>query len=133
MDEAMARRLTAAFERLPALVDDDPVLLRRGRWITVDLLVELGDVPYHVALERGRVAALERGPRLMRPWRFAVRGTAEAWRGFWREEPAPGDHDVFALAKRGLLRLEGDLHPLMANLLYFKDLLALPRRVAGRG
>ena len=37
---------------------------------------------------------------------------------------------LFALFKRGLLRIEGDLHPFMANLLYIKDVLAAPRRVA---
>jgi hypothetical protein len=30
------------------------------------------------------------------------------------------------------LRLEGDLHPFMANLLYFKALLAAPRMAAAR-
>jgi hypothetical protein len=66
----------------------------------------------------------------MRSWRFALRGTAGAWRGFWAPVPAPGDHDLLALAKRGRLRLEGDLQPFMANLLYFKDLLAAPRHLA---
>jgi hypothetical protein len=32
-----------------------------------------------------------------------------------------------AMLKAGDLRLEGDLHPFMANLRYFKELLALPR------
>ena len=40
--------------------------------------------------------------------------------------PAPGYHDVFAMAKAGHARIEGDLVPLMANLRYVKDLLALP-------
>jgi hypothetical protein len=122
--------LAARFERLPALVDADPWLVRRGRWVSLDFLVELGPLLFHVTIDRGRVAELERGPRLMRPWRFALRGTEEAWRGFWQPVPAPGDHDLLALAKRGRLRIEGDLQPIMANLLYFKDLLAAPRRLA---
>jgi hypothetical protein len=122
--------LAARFERLPALVDADLWLVRRGRWVSLELLVELGPLPFHLAVERGRVASLERGPVLMRPWRFALRGTAAAWRGVWAPVPAPGDHDLLALAKRGQLRIEGDLQPFMANLLYFKDLLAAPRRLA---
>ena len=31
------------------------------------------------------------------------------------------------LIKRRVLRVEGDLHPFMANLLYFKALMAAPR------
>jgi hypothetical protein len=122
--------LAARFERLPALVDADPWLVRRGRWVSLDFLVELGPLPFHLRIDRGRVASLERGPLLMRSWRFALRGTAGAWRGFWAPVPAPGDHDLLALAKRGRLRLEGDLQPFMANLLYFKDLLAAPRHLA---
>ena len=43
--------------------------------------------------------------------------------------PAPGWHDLFALTKRGAASMEGDLRPLLQNLQYFKDLLALPRRL----
>ena len=32
-----------------------------------------------------------------------------------------------SLVKSRQMRLEGDLHPFMAHLQYFKDLLALPR------
>jgi hypothetical protein len=35
------------------------------------------------------------------------------------------------MLKIGVLRIEGDQHPFMANLRYFKDLLTLPRAKAG--
>ena len=41
---------------------------------------------------------------------------------------SPGFYDLLALTKRGEAVLEGDLHPFMTHLQYFKDLLALPRR-----
>ena len=44
--------------------------------------------------------------------------------------PDPGWHDLFALTKRGAASMEGDLRPLLQNLQYFKDLLALPRAEA---
>ena len=44
--------------------------------------------------------------------------------------PEPGWHDLLALTKRGAARIDGDLQPLLANLQYFKDLLATPRRLA---
>jgi hypothetical protein len=66
----------------------------------------------------------------MRPWRFAVRGTAEAWSAWWAPIPLPGWHDMFALTKKGRMTLEGDLQPAMANLQYLKDLLVLPRQLS---
>ena len=119
---------TAAFMDLAARVNDDEFLVHRGRFLTGDILVEIGDVPFIVAIDKGKVAAVERGPFPLRPWVFAVRGSEEGWRGFWQPIPPPQFHDIFALVKRGHFRLEGDLHPFMANLLYMKDLLAAPRQ-----
>ena len=120
-------------ERLFELVNADEALVRRGRFLTCDFLVEVGDAPYHVSVERGRIASVTRGPSLMRPWRFAIRASEEAWREFWQPVPRPGYHDLFALTRFGRARVEGDLHPLMANLRYVKEVLETPRRLARRG
>jgi hypothetical protein len=66
-------------------------------------------------------------PTLMRSWRFSYRASPAAWTEYWEPMPRPGWHDLLALTKRGEAVLEGDLHPFMAHLQYFKDLLALPR------
>jgi len=123
--------LLRRFEQVPELVNGDPWLLHRGRFLSVDLLVAIGSVPYYLSIAEGRIAGFERGPLLMRPWRFAVRGGAEAWQRHWERMPPPHHHDLFALAKRGLVTIEGDIHPLMANLFYLKEVLAAPRRLAG--
>ena len=81
----------------------------------------------------GRLAAVERGPFLMRSWSFAVRASADAWARFWQPLPEPGYHDLFAMKKLGVARVEGDLWPLMAHLRYVKDVLAAPRRALARG
>ena len=60
-------------------------------------------------------------------WTFALRASEEAWATFWTAVPPPGFHDLIAMIKVRALRVEGDQHPFMANLRYFKDLLALPR------
>ena len=46
--------------------------------------------------------------------------------------PPLGFTDIFALVKQKLMQVEGDLHPFMANLLYFKDVIASPRKEAVR-
>jgi hypothetical protein len=123
--------LAAKIEQLPRLVNEDADLVRRGSWIDLQFLVGLGTVPYYVTVASGRISAFERGPVLMRSSRFQITATAEGWRRFWEPIPEPGWHDLLALTKRGAARIDGDLHPLLANLQYFKDLLAAPRRLAG--
>jgi hypothetical protein len=123
-------RLATAFEQLPRLLAEDASLVRRGAFFDARFQVGIGAIPFDVIVAAGRITALERGPFLMRPWRFAVRGTSEAWGRLWQPVPDPGWHDLNALMRRGFVALEGDLQPLMANLQYVKDLLALPRRLA---
>ncbi len=125
-----AAQLAAMFEQLPRLAAADGDLARRGALLDARFQVGIGSVPFDVTVAGGRVVAVERGPLMMRPWRFAIWGTPEAWRRLWQPVPDPGWHDLFALAKRGAVRIEGDLHPLMAHLQFVKDLLVLPRRLS---
>ena len=117
------------FAKLPDLLSDNSDLLRRGRWLDVDCRIDIGAEAFHLTIAQGALAAFDRGPRLMRSTVFTVRATDEAWSHHWRRMPAPGWHDLFALTKRGAASIEGDLRPLLQNLQYFKDLLALPRRL----
>ena len=119
--------------RLPDLVNADAGLVRRGRRLTTTFLLGVGDAEYLVHVAEGRLGAVERGPFLMRSWSFAVRASAEAWARFWQPLPEPGYHDLFAMKKLGVARVEGDLWPLMAHLRYVKDVLAAPGRAATRG
>ena len=124
--------MTAAdrFARLPHLLSADADLLRRGRWLSVDCRVDIGSEPFFLSLREGALSAFERGTRLMRSTAFAVRASDEAWTGHWKPIPEPGWHDFFALTKRGVASIDGDLRPFLQNLQYFKDLLALPRKEA---
>jgi hypothetical protein len=122
-------RLAAAFAQVPLLLAGDANLIRRGAFFDARFQVGIGAIPFDVIVTAGKITTLERGPFLMRPWRFAVRGTSEAWARLWQPLPEPGWHDLNALMKRGSVQLEGDLQPLMANLQFVKDILALPRRL----
>ena len=119
--------VTARLARLPALLEANPPLMARGRFLTVDCLLGPPARPFHTRIVEGRITAMEAGPRLMASWRFAYRATPEALLEFWKPLPRAGWHDLLALTKGGAASLEGDLHPFIANLQYFKDLLALPR------
>ena len=115
------------FAALPHLLSDDTDLLRRGRWLSVDCRIDIGSEPFFLSLRDGALAGLQRGEKLMRQTAFTLRGSDEAWTNYWKPVPDPGWHDLFALTKRGVASIEGDLRPFLQNLQYFKDLLALPR------
>ena len=112
-------------DRLPELAAADAVLQRRGRHMDARFLVGVGDTDWLVRVHEGRVS-VERGPFVGRSWSFALRAGADAWAALWQPVPPPQANDFFALVKHGRMTIEGDLHPLFANLLYVKGLLRLP-------
>jgi hypothetical protein len=116
-----------AFATIPALLDQTPALIARGRFLDCECLLGPNENPFHVSIRQGRIIDLTPAPVLMRSWRFSYRASAMAWAGYWQPMPRPGWHDLLALTKRGEAVLDGDLHPFMVHLQYFKDLLALPR------
>ncbi len=117
------------FARLPDLLAADGDLRRRGGWLSAECRIDIGAKPFYLTLREGALAELARGPRLLRSVAFSISGTEDAWQRHWRPMPEPGWHDLFALTKRGAASMQGDLRPLLQNLQYFKDLLALPRRL----
>ena len=125
MDADIAELLQA----LPARVNADPALQRIGRHCSTEWLLETGTQQHHLVVERGRLVELIPGPLRMRAWTFALRASPGTWRRFWQPLPEPGYHDIFAMARFGHMRIEGDVGPLLEHLRYVKEVVALPRRM----
>ena len=113
-------------------VNADANLVRRGRFVDTTFLIAIDDAETLVRIEAGRVTAVTPGPFITPSYSFALRASRASWEKFWQKLPPLGFTDVFALVKQKLMRIEGDLHPFMANLLYFKDVIAAPRKEAAR-
>ena len=119
------------FERLAAIVNCNEDLVRRGRYISDTFMLEVGETQYLIEVLQGRIESVELGPFVMRSWTFALRATEDVWQRFWEQLPKPGYHDIFALLRHNRIVLDGDLQPMMANLLYVKEVIAAPRKLKG--
>ena len=117
-------------EGVADLVNSDERLVRRGRFLSTTFMWGIGEVGYLVKIIEGRIISITPGPFVTPNYSFALRAPRDEWEMFWKKTPEPGHNDIFALFKRGKLTIEGDMHPLMANLLYIKDVLAAPRKEA---
>lgn len=122
-ERVLADRLRQA---IAAAFAGDTDLLRRGWLVDTSCLIEIGAEQFVLTIRNGRPTVADRVP-LLGSWEFAIRAGAEAWLALWQPVPKAGWHDLFALTKRGAMRIEGSLQPFMANLQYFKDLVTLPR------
>ena len=99
----------------------------RPRACSADLLLQFGDVAAIVRVRDGRVAQIVDQRVPLQSWDFAVKGSENGWDQFWQKFPPAGWHDILALNKRREFSIEGNLHPLMSHLQFYKDLLACAR------
>ena len=117
---------------IPKHVNADARLIERGRFVDTTFLIAIDDDYTLIRIQEGRVTKVTPGPFITPHFSFALRASREVWQKFWQPLPPLGFTDVFALIKTKLMRVEGDIHPFMSNLLYFKDAIAAPRREAKR-
>ena len=110
-------------EDLKNKVNADDILVKRGRFLTTSFLLEVGSTAWLIGINEGQIVAVTKGPFVMPSWSFALRASEEEWEKFWSAKPQPGSHDLMALIKRRVLKVEGDLKVFMANLRYFKEAL----------
>jgi hypothetical protein len=118
---------------LAARVNADANLVRRGKHVNTSFLIASDSAAHIVRIEHGRIVSVTPGPFITPNYAFALRASRENWEKLWSPTPIPGYTDIFALVKKKLLRIEGDLHPFMSNLLYFKGVIAAagePRKEA---
>lgn len=98
-----------------------------GRFCTVAFMLEVGEQPYHLFVQRGVLQSVEPGPLKMKSWAFAIRASEQCWRQFWSPLPKPGYNDIFAMASYDNARIDGDIGVLLKDLRFIKTLVALPR------
>ncbi|WP_211852713.1 alpha/beta fold hydrolase [Plastoroseomonas hellenica] len=116
----------SAIATLPARAADAPSLARRPG-PTADALLRIGTEAHLLCIRDGVLLSAEPASVLMPRYDFALIADAAAWSRFISAAPQPGWHDLMALLRQGGLRAEGNLHPFMAHLGWFKALFALLR------
>ena len=119
-------------DTIAGVVNADAELIRRGRFVDATFMIAIDDDYTLIRVQEGRVTKVTPGPFITPDYSFALRASRAVWEKFWQPLPPLGFTDIFALVKQKLMRVEGDLHPFMANLLYFKDVIAAPRKAAAR-
>ena len=117
-------------ETLRQRINDDQGLVRRGRYLTTSLLLEVGATPWLISIHEGRIVSVTKGPFVMPSSSFALRASEEEWAKFWSRRPPPGSNDLMALIKRRTLKAEGNLQIFMSHLRYFKEALGKLREGA---
>ena len=99
-------------------------LSEMARYLNTNFIISTIDTEYLVNIEKGSVTNVQEGPFVMPSYNFKLTAPKDEWLKFLQPIPQPGSHDIIAMLRRKVLKFDGDLHPLMSHLLYFKLLLA---------
>ena len=114
---------------LQALVNEDASLQQWGRCVSLEFLLGVGNTDYLIRIEEGNVTDVRLRSLPIESGVFTIRAAADVWAEHWRPVPKRDYHDLFSMLSAGLAQLDGDITPLMQNLIYFKELIAAPRAI----
>ena len=103
-----------------------------AQYLNTCFMISTIENEYLVNVQKGIVKNVEEGPFVMPSYVFKLTAPKDEWLKFLQPIPQPGSHDIIAMLRRKVLKFEGDLHPLMSHLLYFKLLLASLRPVENK-
>jgi hypothetical protein len=114
---------------LQAVVNEDASLQHWGRCVSLEFLLGVGNTDYLIRIEEGNVTGVRLRSLPIESGVFTIRAAADVWAEHWRPVPKRDYHDLFSMLSAGLAQLDGDITPLMQNLIYFKELIAAPRTI----
>ena len=120
------------FEKLSENNNVRHSLASMAQYLNTCFMISTTENEYLVNIEKGVVKNVEEGPFVMPSYVFKLTAPKNEWLKFLQHTPQPGSHDIIAMLRRKVLKFEGDLHPLMSHLLYFKLLLASLRPVENK-
>ena len=120
------------FEKLAEKNNVRHSLASMAQYLNTCFMISTIEHEYLVNIEKGIVKNVEEGPFVMPSYVFKLTAPKNEWIKFLQNTPQPGSHDIIAMLRRKVLKFEGDLHPLMSHLLYFKLLLASLRPVENK-
>ena len=120
------------FEKLAEKNNVRHSLASMAQYLNTCFMISTIEHEYLVNIEKGIVKNVEEGPFVMPSYVFKLTASKNEWFKFLQHTPQPGSHDIIAMLRRKVLKFDGDLHPLMSHLLYFKLLLASLRPVESK-
>ena len=102
--------------RWQQLVNSDRALKVIGKFFDAEICFQFGERQYLVSVKSGSIENVIHKKTIGSIWDFALRAPSEVWGKFVERTPPPMYHDIWAMAKLGVLRMEGDMKKVWQHL-----------------
>ena len=114
-------------QRLKQKVNNNYNLIKRGKWVNLSFVFGVESEEFIIKIFEGKIIDITKKKVDTEYGVFKISSSLQNWKKHWLKVPPRNYHDLFAMLSKKLVKLDGDLKPLMQNLQYFKDLIASNR------
>jgi hypothetical protein len=116
-------------KRFRQTVNSDPEFKLASRFLTADILLDLGDMRCILQMRDGQIAAINLTVTSYDAWDFSIVGPAEAWQKFLQPMPPPFYNGLFAGMVQRKFVVSGDLETAFAYHWAVSRMLDIARQI----
>ena len=114
-------------KNIKKLVNNNTQIISKGRWVNLKFILGVDAEDFIFEINCGKIVSIEKRTVDTKTGLFKISASLTSWKKHWLYMPPRDYHDLFAMLSKKIIKLDGDLKPLMQNLQYFKDLIASNR------
>ena len=114
-------------ENLKNKVNKNTNLIKRGRWINLTFILGVNEKEFIFKIVDGKINSISQKKVDTEFGIFKISSSLENWEKHWLKIPPRDFHDLFAMLSKKIVKIDGNILPLMQNLQFFKDLIASNR------
>ena len=114
-------------KNLKKSVNNNSALISKGKWVNLKFTLGVSDKDFIFEISFGKIVSIEKRTVDTKTGLFKIAASLDSWQKHWLNIPPRDYHDLFAMLSKKIVKIEGNILPLMQNLQYFKDLIASNR------
>tara|TARA_B100001173_G_C15532878_1_gene356283 strand:+ start:91 stop:465 length:375 start_codon:yes stop_codon:yes gene_type:complete len=109
-------------------VNSNLEIISKGKWVNLKFILGVDDKDFIFKINCGKIVSIEKRTVDTKTGLFKISSSLTCWEKHWLHTPPRDYHDLFAMLSKKIVKIDGNILPLMQNLQFFKDLIASNRK-----
>ena len=118
-------------KNIKKLVNNNTQIICKGRWVNLKFILGVDAEDFIFEINCGKIVSIEKRTVDTKTGLFKISASLTSWKKHWLYMPPRDYHDLFAMLSKKIVKIDGNILPLMQNLQFFKDLIASNREKKG--
>tara|TARA_Y100000588_G_C14084104_1_gene851420 strand:+ start:338 stop:706 length:369 start_codon:yes stop_codon:yes gene_type:complete len=118
-------------KNIKKLVNNNTQIISKGRWVKLKFILGVDAEDFIFEINCGKIVSIEKRTVDTKTGLFKISARLTSWKKHWLYMPPRDYHDLFAMLSKKIIKIDGNILPLMQNLQFFKDLIASNREKKG--